>query len=129
MRYKYGEEQRQARSRFLDEVDPGVVRTETGATIRQNNINDNETDDSRKIEYDWKNPVQSKKPSSNNIIYEYEYDSDPFLPGVHVMHPAFGRGKIVQRTGSGSDTRVVVFFKNRGQKTLMLRAAKLQVIQ
>jgi DNA helicase II / ATP-dependent DNA helicase PcrA len=130
MRYKFGEEQRQVRSRFLDEVDPGVVRTETGATIRQNNRNQDElVDDSSKIEYDWKSPVQTKKPSSTNITYEYEYDSDPFMPGVHVLHPAFGPGKIVQRSGSGSDTRVVVFFKNRGQKTLMLRAAKLQVIQ
>ncbi len=130
MRYKYGEEQRQARSRFLDEVDSGVVRTETGATIRQNNRKQDETvDDSSKIEYDWRSPVQTKKPSSNNITYEYEYDTDPFMPGVHVMHPSFGPGKIVQRNGSGSDTRVVVFFKNRGQKTLMLRAAKLQVVQ
>ncbi|MFW6157246.1 MAG: ATP-dependent helicase, partial [Balneolaceae bacterium] len=35
-RYKFGEEQMKLRSRFLDEVDPGVVRTETGATIEQN---------------------------------------------------------------------------------------------
>src|SRR5699024_8189254 len=32
-RYKYGEERRMARSRFLDEVSPDVVRTEAGATI------------------------------------------------------------------------------------------------
>ncbi len=34
-RRKFGEEQVQLRSRFLDEVDAGVVRTESGATIRQ----------------------------------------------------------------------------------------------
>jgi DNA helicase II / ATP-dependent DNA helicase PcrA len=44
------------------------------------------------------------------------------------MHPTFGAGKILQRNGTGKDTRVVVFFKNRGQKTLMLRAAKLKVL-
>jgi DNA helicase II / ATP-dependent DNA helicase PcrA len=37
MRFKFGEEQRQARSRFLNEVDPVWCGTETGATIRQNN--------------------------------------------------------------------------------------------
>src|SRR5690625_222640 len=36
-RYKFGEEQRKRRSRFLDEVSPDVVRTETGASIKQNN--------------------------------------------------------------------------------------------
>ena len=134
MRYKYGEEQRQARSRFLDEVDPGVVRTETGATIHQkrDRFETNEQTSSgnsdTEIEYDWREPVQSKKPSSTTHDYEYEYDDDPFRVGAQVLHPAFGPGKIIQRSGSGKDTRIVVFFKNRGQKTLMLRAAKLQAL-
>ena len=131
LRYKFGEEQRQARSRFLDEVDPGVVRTETGSTIRQKNRNKDAASggsDETEIEYDWKSPVQSKKPSETSNTYEYEYDEDPFRVGAQVIHPKFGAGKIVQRSGSGKDTRVVVFFKGRGQKTLMLRAAKLKVV-
>ena len=128
MRYKFGEEQRQARSRFLDEVDPGIVRTESGATIRQKNREkDDHQPESQRIEYDWKKPLQSKK-SSDNSDYQYEYDDDPFQAGTQVMHPTFGPGKIISRSGSGTDSRVVVFFKSRGQKTLMLRAAKLQVL-
>ena len=132
MRFKFGEEQRQARSRFLNEVDAGVVRTETGSTIQQNKESaesaENNRNNDTEIEYDWKTPVHSKKPSSSNSVYEYEYDDDPFRVGALVMHPAFGPGKIVQRSGTGKDSRVVVFFKSRGQKTLMLRAAKLKVI-
>jgi DNA helicase II / ATP-dependent DNA helicase PcrA len=134
-RYKYGEEQRQARSRFLDEVDPGVVRTETGATIYQKRDRfeiEGESDSGNsdtEIEYDWQTPVQTKKPSSAATTYEYEYDDDPFRVGAQVMHPTFGQGKILQRNGTGKDTRIVVFFKNRGQKTLMLRAAKLSVLK
>lgn len=130
MRFKFGEEQRQARSRFLNEVDPGVVRTETGATIHQNRPeSDDQESSGTEIEYDWKSPVTSKKPSeAGNSDYEYEYDDDPFRTGTQVIHPSFGPGKIIQRNGSGRDARVVVFFKNRGQKTLMLRAAGLQVI-
>lgn len=131
MRFKYGEEQRQARSRFLDEVDPGVVRTETGATILQNNReNGNETHSGTdtNIEYDWQSPIRTKKPGSLNSTFEYEYDEDPFTVGTVVQHATFGTGKIVQRNGTGKDTRVVVFFKKRGQKTLMLRAAGLSVI-
>jgi DNA helicase II / ATP-dependent DNA helicase PcrA len=134
LRYKFGEEQRQARSRFLDEVDPGVVRTETGATISQKSNHFEESGETvngdREIEYDWKAPLQTKKSSASSASdYEYEYDDDPFRVGVNVMHPTFGPGKIVQRNGSGKDARVVVFFRSRGQKTLMLRAARLQVVQ
>lgn len=128
MRYKFGEEQRQGRSRFLNEVDPGVVRTETGATISQKRDESSNDSGDYKVDYDWKTPVQSKKPSNQPTSYTYEYDDDPFHAGVQVLHPTFGAGKILQRNGSGKDTRVVVFFKNRGQKTLMLRAAKLQPI-
>jgi len=131
MRFKFGEEQRQARSRFLNEVDPGVVRTETGATIYQKRSDDDQDSQGRsgmEIEYDWKSPITTKKPSASATSYTYEYDDDPFMPGALVMHSTFGAGKIVQRNGSGKDTRVVVFFKNRGQKTLMLRAANLSLI-
>jgi DNA helicase-2/ATP-dependent DNA helicase PcrA len=132
MRYRFGEEQRQARSRFLDEVDPGIVRTESGATIHQKNRKDSPSKGSgsqdQKIEYDWKQPLQSKNSKSSTSDYQYEYDNDPFHAGTHVMHPTFGPGKIIRRSGTGKDSRVVVFFKNRGQKTLMLRAAKLQVL-
>ena len=128
MRYKFGEEQRQARSRFLNEVDPGVVRTEAGATISQKKEDAASENGDYQVDYDWRTPVHSKKPSNQASSYTYEYDDDPFHAGVQVMHPTFGAGKIIQRNGSGKDTRVVVFFKNRGQKTLMLRAAKLKPI-
>ncbi|MEX2435538.1 MAG: UvrD-helicase domain-containing protein [Balneolaceae bacterium] len=131
MRYKFGEETRQARSRFLDEVDPGVVRTETGATITQKNDRfepgEEAGPDETEVEYDWRTPAATKKPSSSKSVYEYEYDDDPFRVGVQVVHPTFGPGKIMQRGGSGKDSKVVVFFKGRGQKTLMLRSAKLKV--
>lgn len=132
MRYRFGEENRQMRSRFLDEVDPGVVRTETGATITQKKgrfdsdspSNGNDT----MVEYDWKKPKQTKKPSNSGLDFETQYDDDPYQAGTTVMHPTFGPGKILQRTGSDKDSKVVVFFKKRGQKTLMLRAAKLKVL-
>ncbi len=132
MRYRFGEENRQMRSRFLDEVDPGVVRTETGATIKQNRDRlDSDgltTGNDTEIEYDWKKPKQSKKPSNSGLDFETTYDDDPYQAGTTVMHPTFGHGKILQRTGSGKDSKVVVFFKQRGQKTLMLRAARLKVL-
>ncbi|SHF88084.1 DNA helicase-2 / ATP-dependent DNA helicase PcrA [Fodinibius roseus] len=135
-RYKYGEEQRKRRSRFLDEVSPDVVRTETGASIKQNSNNLNgdqkESSDSgsTKIEYDWKKPLYKKKNRSSNTtrIYYDNPDEDPFQVGARVEHNVFGPGKIISRSGQGEKTKVVIYFKERGRKTLMLRVAKLQVI-
>lgn len=137
-RFKYGEEQQQLRSRFLDEVDPGVVRTETGATISQKkdrySTESNQASASNTgtyIEYDWKQPLPQKtgRSSSGTIHYDYESGEDPFVVGAKVVHAKFGPGKIVSRSGLGMDAKVVVFFKNRGQKKLMLRAAPLEIIE
>ncbi|SMO67687.1 ATP-dependent helicase [Gracilimonas mengyeensis] len=133
-RFKFGEETRQARSRFLEEVDAGVVQTETGATITQKK--DRFSDDGNSsgsdytVDYDWKESRTKKthRSPSATIHYDYEDGEDPFQVGVRVEHKKFGPGKIISRSGSGTDAKVVVFFKNRGQKKLMLRAAPLQVI-
>ncbi|MFN1834068.1 ATP-dependent helicase [Balneola sp. MJW-20] len=135
-RFRFGEENRQLRSRFLDEVDSGVVRTETGATIRQNKDRfsnddfDSGHDSSTRVEYDWKTPKSnnSHRSTSTTIEYEYTDGEDPFQVGAKVIHQKFGPGKIISRSGLGMDTKVVVFFKNRGQKKLMLRAAPLKVV-
>lgn len=135
-RFKFGEEHRQLRSRFLDEVDAGVVRTETGSTIRQkqdrfsNSGSDNE-DRSSRVEYDWKQSARESNTGrgERTIHYDIQDGEDPFQVGVKVIHKKFGPGKIISRSGSGNDSKVVVFFKNRGQKKLMLRAAPLEVIR
>jgi DNA helicase II / ATP-dependent DNA helicase PcrA len=137
IRFKFGEETRQMRSRFLNEVDPGVVRTETGASIDQNSseaaMPAKIRSSSSQVEYDWETPKtsgikKSGQNSSHTIEYEYDNGDDPFQTGTKVMHARFGQGKILSRSGTGPDTRVVVFFKGRGRKTLVLRAAKLKVL-
>lgn len=136
-RWKYGEEKPMLRSRFLDEVSPDVVRTETGSTIDQNKSRFSngssgpEYDGNTKIEYDWKKPLYDKNNRNSNQGTTIHYDStdeDPYQVGAKVEHNIFGPGKIINRSGHGEKTKVVVFFKNRGRKTLMLRVAKLNVV-
>ena len=136
-RYKYGEEKPMMRSRFLDEVSSDVVRTETGSTISQNKSrfangeSGSEYDGNTKIEYDWKKPLYNKNNRNSDQGTTIHYDNpdeDPFQVGAKVEHSVFGPGKIINRTGHGEKTKVVVFFKDRGRKTLMLRVAKLNVI-
>ncbi|HEX6983523.1 MAG TPA: UvrD-helicase domain-containing protein [Balneolaceae bacterium] len=135
-RFKYGEEQRKMRSRFLDEITADVVRTEAGASIKQNKKTFSDSgqktsaNGSTHVEYDWKKPLYNKNNRSSNTT-EIHYDNpdgDPFQVGTKVIHDKFGPGKIISRTGQAESTKVVIFFKNRGRKTLMLRVAKLQVV-
>ena len=159
VRYRFGDETVQLRSRFLDEVDPGVVRTETGATIRQQQYrfessapagrsssgfsSSSSTSTSRAL-FGAASGIGSENSGSGTVTgdtsgyvhadYEdaYEpaedgYTDDPFQAGAQVVHPKFGSGKILSRSGRGTDSRVVIFFPEFGQKTLMLRVAKLRI--
>lgn len=143
-RYKFGEEKPGIRSRFLDEVDPGVVRNENGSTINQRQDALNHTRSSTFVEYDYKQPISngySSKGSSKNELQPspssatsniqrivYDDSVTELRVGMFVEHEKFGQGKIINKEGQGSETRVVVFFQNHGQKKLALKFAKLRII-
>lgn len=48
--------------------------------------------------------------------------------GYNVLHESFGKGKVIQITGIGDDKRAIIFFPKEGSKTLLLRFAKLQIV-
>ena len=53
---------------------------------------------------------------------EKKESTDPFeqfQPGDYVKHVKFGEGQILQKTGSGKDTKFVVSFSEEGEKRLM----------
>lgn len=150
-RSRFGEQKRMMRSRFLNEVDPSVVRTESGATIRQNEDNDTSvTPGGFEVSRNWResqavNSGRGKsggssssgrstsqappaKASYDGITYDIESPSDLGV-GVKVFHDRFGVGKIVGREGNGQDMKITVFFKKYGQKKLMMRMAKLKLIK
>jgi DNA helicase-2/ATP-dependent DNA helicase PcrA len=176
MRYRFGDETVQLRSRFLDEVNPGVVQTESGATIKQKRdrfeltVERDGADEGAGFGAGSESGAGSghKRPSLADLPPDLrvsgakpkttrkqglhiEYDDaegsggsasgamstsanrttsgdDPFYAGAVVKHGAFGVGKILSRSGTGAEARVVVFFQHRGQKTLLLRAAKLTLV-
>jgi DNA helicase-2/ATP-dependent DNA helicase PcrA len=136
-RLKFGEIQRSIRSRFLDEVDAGVVVTETGATIHQkaadrfesggsDSIYQIDRSTSQELDYGWKKPLEQK--NKRFAAAENSHNPNDYAVGAQVMHPKFGPGKILNKSGQGKDVKVVVFFPKHGQKKLLLRFAKLQLL-
>jgi len=48
--------------------------------------------------------------------------------GYNVIHERFGKGKIIKIEGDGAEKKAVIFFPQEGSKTLLLKFAKLEVV-
>ncbi|MDD3065326.1 MAG: UvrD-helicase domain-containing protein [Endomicrobiaceae bacterium] len=55
-------------------------------------------------------------------------DNTPYSIGTMVMHPTFGNGKIIEKSGSGDDLKLVVLFGNGQWKKLIAKFANLTII-
>lgn len=65
----------------------------------------------------------SSKPSTSNAG---EMD---IKVGYNVEHDRFGKGKVTKLEGAGVDKKATIFFPHAGAKTLLLRFAKLVVLE
>ncbi len=48
--------------------------------------------------------------------------------GYNVLHEKFGKGKVIRLEGAGAEKKAVIFFPQEGSKTLLLKFAKLEVL-
>ncbi|MFM7309746.1 MAG: hypothetical protein ACKOZY_04005, partial [Flavobacteriales bacterium] len=48
--------------------------------------------------------------------------------GNEVLHEKFGKGKVLKIEGDAPDLKATIFFPSAGQKQLLLKFAKLQVL-
>ncbi len=55
-------------------------------------------------------------------------DVEEIQTGMEVMHERFGKGKVVNIEGFGSNKKATVFFPAIGQKQLLLRFARLRIV-
>ncbi|MBK5202345.1 MAG: UvrD-helicase domain-containing protein [Prolixibacteraceae bacterium] len=67
---------------------------------------------------------------ANQQINNFQED-DPrkIQVGMQVEHNRFGRGKVLKTEGVFPDLRAVIFFKNIGEKQLILKFAKLKILE
>jgi DNA helicase-2/ATP-dependent DNA helicase PcrA len=61
-------------------------------------------------------------------VYE-EGEGGSIVPGVTVEHEVFGEGKVLALDGAGLQAKATVFFPEVGQKKLVLRFARLRLIE
>ena len=150
-RYRYGEQQSNTRSRFLEEVDSDVVRTEAGGELEQQTDRfkaGGAPDSSR--DYDEMDPhyyrqdlsgdggsgssddglrrIESTDGDSGRRVV-YDEGRGTIVPGARVEHQKFGQGKVQSVEGEGEKATAVVYFgSDVGNKKLKLKYAKLRVV-
>jgi DNA helicase-2/ATP-dependent DNA helicase PcrA len=65
------------------------------------------------------NATAAGAPSTGGAITE----------GVNVMHEKFGKGKVLRVEGASPNEKATVFFPSAGQKQLLLKFAKLEILE
>ena len=56
-------------------------------------------------------------------------DIEKIKNGMNVKHSSFGIGKIINISGEGANKKATVFFSGVGQKNMLLKFAKLEIVK
>ena len=72
--------------------------------------------------------LETKSVKDETVKSEPLQSANGLSVGMRVSHARFGQGKITAMENAGGDTKATVVFDSFGQKTLLLKYAKLTVI-
>jgi DNA helicase-2/ATP-dependent DNA helicase PcrA len=147
-RYKWGKVVDSNKSRFIDEIDSQFVESNKQHSAKSNAGNwENKFNSfasssktnfrertSEKPTYTKSTPSfgsnknYTKIDSSPNISQASANNDNKFQIGMTVEHDRFGKGKVINIEGNPPNTKVIVYFPSEGNKTLLLKFAKLKVV-
>lgn len=125
-RYLYGRPTTSEPSRFIQEIDPAYLeievpnKPESGRSL--NLARPVLSTPTSGLSGSFKS-VQQVRPMNDHL----KKNSD-IKVGHVVMHEKFGKGKVLSFEGAGSDKKVKIFFAGNGEKTLLMKFAKLEVL-
>ncbi len=135
-RFKFGTLISCEPSRFLDEIDARYL--DLDSTAKPSN-NPSFFDDERNSWNKKSDTFSKPKPApvkTTSILAKAHVPSAGFAPsdttnlqvGMEVEHERFGYGKVINLEGNKPDVKATIFFKEIGQKQLLLKFAKLRII-
>ena len=128
-RFRWGNVIQCEPSRFIEEIDPNFLDFETKNNFKTPAINfkqnkplkNNFTPQAKRFK-------KLNKESTSNITIPSSNEIKKLKVGDHVLHQRFGKGKIIDLNGEFPNTKATVFFPSAGQKQLLLKFAKLQIL-
>ena len=128
-RFRWGNMIQCEPSRFIEEIDPKFLDFEHKNIFKPSTIKfkhnyplkNNFTPHSKRFKkINKEDNTKAAIPSSEEI--------KNLVVGNHVVHQRFGKGKIIELSGEFPNTKATVFFPSAGQKQLLLKFAKLQIL-
>lgn len=143
-RFKFGTLINCEPSRFLDEIDPQYLELDFKAKPQPSNnpfFNEERTAWSRNTPGKPSGGDSFSKPKppvkTTSLLAKAHVPSANFAPsdtsnlqvGMQVEHERFGYGKVINLEGNKPDIKATIFFKEIGQKQLLLKFAKLRIVE
>ena len=135
-RFKFGTLINCEPSRFLDEIDAQYLQLDFAAKTAAtgNPFFDQERTAWSRTQDSFSKPKPQVKTTS--LLAKAHVPSADFTPsdtgnlqvGAEVEHERFGFGKVVSLDGKKPDVKATIFFKEIGQKQLLLKFAKLRIV-
>jgi len=137
-RYRWGTLNNCEPSRFLDELNPSCLELDFKPRVPM--AEDNMGFSSERIAWQQKDTFSKPKPKlvkTTSILPKAHTPTAGFAPsdtsglqvGMEVEHERFGFGKVVELEGNKPDIKATIQFKELGQKQLLLKFAKLRIVQ
>ncbi len=129
-RYRWGSLISCEPSRFLEEIDEQFIDEESPAPRA---LTRTASDRKAGFEMKFNKPLQEKQLSQMKKVSSAAApgggsDSKEIVVGVNVRHAKFGKGKILNIEGAYPNRKATAFFPSVGQKQLLLKFAKLEII-
>jgi DNA helicase-2/ATP-dependent DNA helicase PcrA len=126
-------------SRFISEIDPAYLQVEAAYGAAQGggrSLSSGRTGFDKPFTGGL-NRVGGPAPVPRSLKSMKELSSKPasgdseleLKVGYMVEHDRFGKGKVTKLEGTGVDRKATIFFPHAGSKTLLLRFAKLTVLE
>ncbi|QNL49160.1 UvrD-helicase domain-containing protein [Olivibacter sp. SDN3] len=139
-RYRWGTLNNCEPSRFIDEIDPRYLALDfkaPGADTIPSTSFGRERDSWGQSSQDiFTKPKPKIASKTTTILPKAHQPTAGFAPsdtsnlqvGMEVEHERFGFGKVLNLEGNKPDIKATIFFKELGQKQLLLKFAKLRIV-
>jgi len=138
-RYRWGTLTSCEPSRFIDEIDPKYLELEFQPQQKPSTsalFDDERTTWSSRSADTFSKPKPKPMAKTTSILPKAHVPTPGFAPsdtsnlqvGMEVEHERFGFGKVLTLEGNKPDVKATIFFKEIGQKQLLLKFAKLRIV-
>ena len=132
-RYRFGELSYSVKSRFLDEIDPSLLVSESPASAiagsyRRGSYGTHKGNGAPAARY--RRPANDDNNLSDPMPRYEDESQEPVTTGVgaRVYHESFGNGRVIAVQGTGDSARAIVEFESVGRKHLLLKFARLRPV-